>query len=84
MKNPIKHLKHLWKDPINTIEEANRRKKEIMPWFIGFLAAAVLFCALDGVLGTGILMILGIIGVFGAMAFGFMLFVIKKATAKKA
>ncbi len=25
MKNPINYLKHLWKDPINTIEEADAR-----------------------------------------------------------
>ncbi|MBQ9783903.1 MAG: hypothetical protein IJW29_00175 [Clostridia bacterium] len=82
MKNPIKHLKHMWKDPINTIEEADARKKEIMPWFLGSIGVAVLFCALDGILGTGILMILGLIGVFGVMAFGFMLFIIKKAKEK--
>lgn len=82
MKNPLKHLKHMWKDPINTIEEANARKKEIMPWLYGSIGAAVLFCVLDGVLNTGILMIFGMIGVFGVMAFGFMLFIIKKAKEK--
>ena len=82
MKNPIKHLKHMWKDPINTIDEANTRKKEVMPGFYGSLGAAVLFCVLDGILGTGFLMIFGLIGIFGVMAFGFMLFIIKKAKEK--
>ena len=31
MKNPIAYLKHIVKDPINTIAEADARKKEIMP-----------------------------------------------------
>ena len=82
MVNPIKHLKHLWKDPINTIDEANARKKEIMPWLYGSIGVAVGFCGLDGILGTGILMIFGMIGIFGVMAFGFMLFVIGKAKDK--
>ena len=82
MKNPLKHIKHMWKDPINTIDEANARKKEIMPWLYGSIGVAVLFCGLDGILGTGILMVLGLIGVFGVMAFGFMLFIIKKAKQK--
>ena len=82
MKNPIKFLKHIVKDPINTIDEANVRKKEIIPWLIGSLAVAVVFCVLDGILGTGILMIFGLIGVFAAMFFGFLLFVIKKAKEK--
>ena len=32
MKDPIKHLKRLWKDPINTIDEANARKKGKSGW----------------------------------------------------
>ncbi|MBE6679954.1 MAG: hypothetical protein E7598_05455 [Ruminococcaceae bacterium] len=79
MKNPIEHLKHLWKDPINTIEEADARKKEILPWLYGSIGVAALFSILDGILGTGFLMIFALIGVFGIMAFGFMLFVIGKA-----
>ena len=80
MKNPIKHLKHIWKDPINNIEEANARKKEIMPWFYGSIGAAFLGCGLSILLDF--LMILGLIGVFGVMGFGFLLFIIKKAKEK--
>ncbi len=79
MKNPINYLKHLLKDPINTLEEADARKKEIMPWLFGSIGVAVLFSVLDGILSTGFLMIFGMIGVFGVMFFGFLLFVIGKA-----
>ena len=82
MKNPIKHLKHLWKDPINTIDEANARKKEILPWLYGCIAAAVLFCALSNIGPLGFLMIFGMVAVFGVMAFGFLLFIVKKAKEK--
>lgn len=83
MKNPLKQLKHMWKDPINTIDEANARKKEIMPWLYGSIAVAVV----PGLLGSLIsvlefLTIFSIIGVVGVMAFGFMLFIIKKAKQK--
>ena len=30
MKNPLAYLKHIVKDPVNTIAEADARKKEIM------------------------------------------------------
>ena len=79
MKKLIEHLKHMWKDPINTIDEANARKKEIMPWLYGSIGAAVLFSSLSNINGLGFLMIFGLVGVFGVMAFGFMLFIIKKA-----
>ena len=73
MKNPILHVKHLWKDPINNIEEANTRKKEVMPWLLGSVGAAVLFCGLGGALGIGILSVFGFVGIVGVMVFGFLL-----------
>ena len=83
MKKIIEHLKHMWKDPINTIEEADARKKEVMPWLYGSIGVAVV----PGILGTIIsalsfLSMFSIIGVVGIMAFGFMLFVINKAKSK--
>lgn len=83
MKNPLKQIKHMVKDPINTIDEANARKKEIMPWLYGSIAVAVL----PGLLGSLIsaldfLTMFSIIGVAGIMLFGFLLFVIKKAKQK--
>lgn len=82
MKKIIEKLKHMWKDPINTIEEANARKKEILPWLYGCIGAVVLFCGLSSVGPLGFLKIFGLVAIFGVMAFGFMLFVIKKAKQK--
>ena len=82
MKNPLKHLKHMWKDPITTIDEANARKKEVLPWLFGSIGVAVLGAGLSNVKGLDFLMFVGIIGIFGVMAFGFMLFIIKKAKQK--
>lgn len=83
MKNPIAHIKHLVKDPINTIDEANARKKEIMPWLYGSIALAVVPSVLSGIVDVlSFLMIFGLIGIFGVMLFGFLLFVIKKAKEK--
>lgn len=82
MKNPLKHLKHMWKDPISTIDEANARKKEVLPWLFGSIGVAVLGTGLSNINGLGFLMILGLVGIFGVMAFGFMLFIIVKAKEK--
>ena len=82
MKNPIAYIKHLMKDPINTMDEANVRKKEIMPWFIGSIVLAVVPGILEGILVTGFLSIFSLIGIFATMFFGLLLFVIKKAKEK--
>jgi hypothetical protein len=83
MKNPLAYLKHLVKDPINTIAEADARKKEIMPWLYGSIALAVVPSVLGGAISAlGFLTIFGIIGIFAVMFFGFLLFVIKKAKEK--
>ena len=80
MKNPINYLKHLVKDPINTIAEADARKKEIMPWLYGSIALAVVPSVLGGMIeALSFLTIIGLIGIFATMFFGFLLFVIKKA-----
>ena len=82
--NPIAYFKHLVKDPINTIAEADARKKEIMPWLFGSLALAVIPSVLSGIVDalSSILMIIGMIGIFASMFFGFLLFVISKAKEK--
>ena len=83
MKNPLSYLKHLVKDPITTIAEADARKKEIMPWLYGSIALAVVPSVLGGAIeALGFLMIFGMIGIFATMFFGFLLFVIKKAKEK--
>ena len=80
--NPFKTIKHLVKDPINTIAEADERKKEILPWLYGSIGLAVLSCGLSNIEPLGFLMFFGLVGVFGVMLFGFLLFVIKKAKQK--
>ena len=82
MKNPLTHLKHMWKDPINTIDEAKARKKEIMPWLYGAIGLAVLGAGLSNIDGLGFFMIFGLVGIFGVMILGFLLFIIKKAMQK--
>ena len=83
MKNPIAYLKHLVKDPINTIDEADARKKEIMPWLYGSIALAVVASVLGGAVSAlAFLTIFGLIGIFATMFFAFLLFVIKKAKEK--
>ena len=83
MKNVIQQLKHMWKDPINTIEEADARKKEIMPWLYGSIGVAVVPSILGNLINAlDFLTMFSIIGVVGIMAFGFLLFIIKKAKAK--
>lgn len=82
MKNPLQQIKHMWKDPINTIDEANARKKEIMPWLYGSIGLAVLGVGLSGIGPLGFLMVFGMVGAVGVILFGFMLFIIKKAKQK--
>lgn len=82
MKNPLQQIKHMWKDPINTIDEANARKKEIMPWLYGSIGLAVLGVGLSGIGPLGFLMVFGMVGAVGVVLFGFMLFIIKKAKQK--
>lgn len=83
MKNPLVFLKHIVKDPINTIAEADARKKEIMPWLYGSIALAVVPSVLGGAIeALSFLTIFGMIGIFATMFFGFLLFVIKKAKEK--
>ena len=80
MKNPLAYLKHIVKDPINTIAEADARKKEIMPWLYGSIALAVIPSVLGGAVEVlSFLTIFGMVGIFATMFFGFLLFVIKKA-----
>lgn len=83
MGNPIAFLKHLWKDPITTIAEAEARKKEVMPWLYGSIGLAVVPGILAGVVSAlSFLTIFCMIGVVGLFFFGFLLFIISKAKAK--
>lgn len=82
MKKLFAKLKHMWKDPINTAAEADARKKEVLPWLYGSIAVAVLFCGLSNIGPLDFLMIFGMVGVVGAMVFGFMVFITVKAKQK--
>lgn len=83
MKNPIKQIKHMVKDPINTVADCEARKKEVMPWFIVTLAIAVITSVLGGAVSAlGFLTVVGVVFIFATMFFGFLLFIISKAKAK--
>lgn len=81
MKNPFAYIKHLMKDPVNTIEEANGRKKEILPWFYGCLGVLVLGVVLS-VLEVDTTGLVGTIGLFAAGFFAFLLLVIQDLKEK--
>ena len=82
MKKLLAYLKHLVKDPITTVAESEARKKELMPWLFGSIGVGVGGCLLSEIGPLGFLMIFGMIGIFSAMFFGFLVFVTIKAKQK--
>jgi len=79
MKNPIAYIKHLVKDPVNTIAEADARKKEIMPWFYGFAGALAVGVILQVAVKLDFMAVLSCIGLAGVAFFGFLLVVVNSA-----
>ena len=79
MKKALDFLKHLVKDPINTIAEADERKKEIMPFLYGSLGVLALGVILQLVAKLEFMAALSFIGLASTAFFGFLLWVIKKA-----
>jgi hypothetical protein len=79
MKNPLTYLKHLVKDPINTIAEADARKKEIMPFLYGSLGVLALGLILQLAAQLDFMAFLSFIGLAATAFFGFLLWVVKKA-----
>lgn len=80
MKNPLVYLKHVIKDPITNIEEADSRKKELMPLLYTSIGIAV-----AGVIGSiflSFLTVLTVIGGLGVALCLFLFFIIKRAKAK--
>lgn len=66
MKNPLKYLKHLVKDPVNTIAEADARKKEIMPLLYGssgLLAVGVILQLITKLEFMTVFSFIGLVGV---------------------
>ena len=78
MKNPIAYLKHLVKDPVNTIAEADARKKEIMPFLYGSLGVLALGLVLQLAAKLDFMAALSFIGLAATAFFGFLLWGIKK------
>lgn len=79
MKNPIKYLKHIFKDPINTIDEANVRKKEIMPMLYVSAGVLALGVILQVALELDFMVAFSFLGLVGVAISGFLLFVVKSA-----
>ena len=82
MKNPITYLKHIVKDPVNTMAEADARKKEIMPLLFGSIGLTVVGVALQLILELQFFVAFSFIGIVGALFCGFLLFVLGKAKTK--
>ena len=81
-KNPIAYLKHIVKDPIQTIAEADERKKEIMPLLYISIALIVVSAVLMTFIDLAFLSIVTLIGLAGAGLSAFLLSIISKAKAK--
>ena len=78
MKNPFKFLKHVVKDPVNTIPEANARKKEIMPILYISLGILALGLTLQLAANLEFMIVLSLIGLAGVGFSCFLLSVVSK------
>lgn len=79
MKNPLKYLKHLVKDPVNTIAEVDARKKEIMPLLYGSAGVLALGVILQVVAKLDFMAIFSFIGLVGVAFCAFLIFVANSA-----
>lgn len=79
MKNPLTYLKHIVKDPINTIAEADARKKEVMPLLYGSLGVLALGLILQLAAKLDFMAALSFIGLAGAAFCAFLLSIISGA-----
>ena len=82
MKNPIPYLKHLVKDPINTLDEADARKKEIMPLLYGSLGVLALGLILQVVTGLAFIAFFSFLGLAATVVCLFLLSVISSVKKK--
>lgn len=82
MKNPLNYFKHIVKDPIKTIAEADARKKEIMPLFYGSVGVIVISVILQIAVELDFMSIFSFIGLVGAGFCGFLFMVINKAKTR--
>lgn len=79
MKNPLAYLKHIVKDPINTIAEADARKKEIMPLFYGSAGVLALGLILQVAAKLDFMVAFSFIGLVGVGFCGFLFMVVSSA-----
>ena len=79
MKNPLAHLKHVVKDPINTIAEADARKKEVMLLLYGSLGVLAVGLVLQLAAKLDFMAVFSFIGLAGAGFCAFLLAVINGA-----
>lgn len=79
MKNPLKYLKHIVKDPINNIAEADTRKKEIMPLFYVSLGILAVGLILQLAVKLEFMAALSFVGLVGVAFCAFLFSVIKGA-----
>lgn len=79
MKKLLTYLKHIVKDPIKTIAEADARKKEIMPLFYGSIGVLAVGLILQVIAKLDLMAIFSFIGLVGVAFCGFLFWVIKKA-----
>ena len=82
MKNPIAYLKHIVKDPINTIAEADARKKEVMLLLYISLGVLAIGVILQLALELSFMVALSFLGLVGAAFSGFLLSVVNSAKKK--
>lgn len=79
MKNPLAYLKHIVKDPINTVAEADERKKEIMPLLYGSAGVLALGVILQVAAKLDFMAVFSFIGLVGVGFCGFLFTVISSA-----
>ena len=82
MKNPLAYLKHIVKDPITTITEADTRKKEIMPLLYGSAGVLALGLILQIAAELDFMAAFSFIGLVGIVFCLFLFSVIQKAKQK--
>lgn len=75
MRNPIAYLKHVVKDPVNSIAEVNKRMKELIPLPIIFGVIFIIGLSLQLALELEFMIIFTLIGLAGLAFSGFLYFI---------
>ena len=80
--NVFAYLKHLWKDPINDMEEAKKRKKQVLPFFLVPFGLFLVLAFLSGVFDSDTLMTISMISGMVSCIPAFLLWMIFKIERK--